>query len=239
MARVLGGIGTQPGPHVGIRIGRRLRDRQASVGGAGQPNRLARQPFRHAQRGGEHVDGAPLGSWAQNFPLATSRRASFSSSASANSRLRREFCSQLFEFLGSVGVHAAIGAAPVVQRRRRHSEFGGDLLAGLAFGSHLVRAAQLAHDALRGMPLPTSHNVHRPFQPDIGPQDSKTCWTHSVGTRHGLVIPHPHATACCCGPTRSSACRKSLPRRTERSSAARHCHGPLPPGVYSECRRAS
>jgi len=24
---------------------------------------------------------------------------------------------------------------------------------------------------------------HRPFQPDIGPQDSKTGWTHSPGTR--------------------------------------------------------
>jgi len=26
--------------------------------------------------------------------------------------------------------------------------------------------------------------IHRPFQSDIGPQDSKTGWTHSVGTRH-------------------------------------------------------
>ena len=34
------------------------------------------------------------------------------------------------------------------------------------------------------MPLPTSHVSHRPFQPDIGPQDSKTGWAHSVGTRH-------------------------------------------------------
>lgn len=34
------------------------------------------------------------------------------------------------------------------------------------------------------MPLPTSHVFHRPFQPDIGPQDSKTAWTHSRGTRH-------------------------------------------------------
>jgi methylated-DNA-[protein]-cysteine S-methyltransferase len=34
------------------------------------------------------------------------------------------------------------------------------------------------------MPLPTSHVFHRSFQPDIGPQDSKTGWAHSAGTRH-------------------------------------------------------
>jgi hypothetical protein len=33
------------------------------------------------------------------------------------------------------------------------------------------------------MPLPTSHRFHRPFQPNIGPQDSRTGWTHSAGTR--------------------------------------------------------
>ena len=49
MARMFGGVGAQPGPHLGIRIGRGLRHRQASVGGAGQPNGLARQPLRHAQ----------------------------------------------------------------------------------------------------------------------------------------------------------------------------------------------
>ena len=94
VAGVFGGVGTQPGPHFGIGIGRGLRLRQSSVGGAGQPNGLARQPLRHAQRGDEHVHGAALGGWAQNFPLATSRRASFSSSASASSRLSREFCSR-------------------------------------------------------------------------------------------------------------------------------------------------
>src|SRR6478672_6480472 len=90
---------------------------------------------------------------------------------------------QLLELLGGVGIHAAVGAAPVVQRRRRHAELAGDLLTGLALGSQLIRAAQLAHNVLRGMPLPTSHKFHRPFQPDIGPQDSKTSWTHSAGTR--------------------------------------------------------
>ena len=64
------------------------------MGGAGQPNCFARQPFRHAQRGGEHVDGAALGSWAQNFPFATSRKASLTSSASASSRFNRAFCSR-------------------------------------------------------------------------------------------------------------------------------------------------
>ena len=36
---------------------------------SGPANCFARQPFRHTQRGGEHVDGAALGSWAQNFPV--------------------------------------------------------------------------------------------------------------------------------------------------------------------------
>jgi len=94
MARVFGGIRAQPGPHLGIRISRGLPDRQTAVGGAGQPNGLARQPLRHPQRVLEHVHGATLGSRAQNFPLATSRSASFSSSASASSRLSREFCSR-------------------------------------------------------------------------------------------------------------------------------------------------
>jgi hypothetical protein len=91
---------------------------------------------------------------------------------------------QLLELLGRIGIHPAVGAAPVAQRRRRHSQLGGDLLTDLALGSQLVRPPQLAHDVLRGMPLPTSHKFHRPFQPDIGPQDSKTGWTHSAGTRH-------------------------------------------------------
>ena len=30
---------------------------------------------------------------------------------------------------------------------------------------------------------------HRPFQPDIGPQDSKTGWTHSARTRHKMPFP--------------------------------------------------
>ncbi len=87
-------VAAQPGPHLGIRIGRRLRLREAAVGGTGKPNCFARQPLRHAQRVLEHVHGAALGSWAQNFPLATSRSASFSSSASASSRFNREFCSR-------------------------------------------------------------------------------------------------------------------------------------------------
>lgn len=94
MTRMLGGVGTQPGPQIGIRIGRGGRQWQPPVGGAGKPNSFTRQPFRHAQGVLEHVHGAALGGWAQNFPLATSRRASFSSSASANSRLSRPFCSR-------------------------------------------------------------------------------------------------------------------------------------------------
>ncbi len=70
--------------------------------------------------------------------------------------------------------------------RIRRGGPSGDLLAGPALGSQLIGAAQFAHDVLRGMPLPTSHVFHRPFQPDIGPQDSKTRRSHSRGTRQVL-----------------------------------------------------
>src|SRR5258708_10202243 len=61
-----------------------------------------------------------------------------------------------------------IDAPPVVQRRRRDTEFGGDLHAGLACSGQLVRAAQFAHDVLRGMPLPTSHLLIVPSSPTSG-----------------------------------------------------------------------
>ncbi len=79
---------------------------QAAVGGAGHPNGLARQSFRHAQGVLKHVDGAALVSWAQNVPFATSRTASFSSSPSASSRLGRAFCSSssLSYFAASVSI---------------------------------------------------------------------------------------------------------------------------------------
>ena len=35
----------QPGPQIGVRVGRALRQRDALVGGAGEPDCLARQPF--------------------------------------------------------------------------------------------------------------------------------------------------------------------------------------------------
>jgi hypothetical protein len=60
------------------------------------------------------------------------------------------------------------------QRRRRHTEFGGDLLTGLTCRIQLVRAAQFAHDVLRGMPLLTRHLFIGPFRPNIEPQDSRT-----------------------------------------------------------------
>lgn len=47
-------------------------------------------------------------------------------------------------------------------------------LASLALCGQLVRTPQLAHNVLRGMPLPTNHTIQRPFSPDIGPQDSRT-----------------------------------------------------------------
>ncbi|ODQ97464.1 hypothetical protein BHQ21_26255 [Mycobacterium sherrisii] len=114
--------------------------------------------------------GAALGRWAQNFPLATSRNASFSSSASTQQPLEPGvLLAQLLEFLGGIGVHPAVDASPVVQRRRSDTQFGGDLLAVLTLSGQLIRAAQLAHDVLRGMPFATSHVFHRPFRPDLGP----------------------------------------------------------------------
>ena len=94
MTRMFGGISAQPGPQFGVGIGRGLRLGQAAVGGAGQPNGLAGQPLRDAQRLLEHLDGTALGSWAQNFPFATSRSASLTNSASASIRLSRAFCSR-------------------------------------------------------------------------------------------------------------------------------------------------
>jgi hypothetical protein len=75
---------------------------------------------------------------------------------------------QLLELLSGIGVHPAVGAVPVVQRRRRHTEFGGDLLASLPLASQLVRTAQFAHDVFRGMPLLTSHDFIVPFGPASG-----------------------------------------------------------------------
>lgn len=65
MTGVFGGVGPQPGPHLGVGIVRVLRGGKPAVGGAGQPNGLAHQPLRLAQRVFEHVHGVALGSWAQ------------------------------------------------------------------------------------------------------------------------------------------------------------------------------
>ncbi|VBA62510.1 hypothetical protein LAUMK41_05901 [Mycobacterium attenuatum] len=46
------------------------------------------------------------------------------------------------------------------------------------------------------MPLTTSHVFHRPFQPDLGPQDSKTSRTHSRGTRHDHLDTYPVKWLC-------------------------------------------
>src|ERR1700716_2590829 len=116
MTRVLGGVGPQPGPHVHVGIGGRLALGQPSVRGAGKPNRLAGQPFRHAQRVLEHVHGAALGGRAQNFPFATSRSASLTSSASANNRFKRAFCSR-----SSLSSLAASGPTPPYARRQLYS----------------------------------------------------------------------------------------------------------------------
>jgi hypothetical protein len=53
------------------------------------------------------------------------------------------------------------------------SEIGGDLLTGLALSSQLVRTPQLAHDVLRGMPLPTSHVFIVPSSPTSGHRTQK------------------------------------------------------------------
>src|ERR1700758_623854 len=116
MAGVFGGVRAQPGPHFGVGIGGGLRCRQPPVGGAREPNRPARQPFRHAQRVLEHVHGAALSGRAQNFPFATSRNASFTSSASANNRFKRAFCSR-----SSLSSLAASGSIPPYARRQLYN----------------------------------------------------------------------------------------------------------------------
>ena len=63
----------------------------------------------------------------------------------------RVLLAQLLKFLGGVGVHAAVGAAPVVQRGRRHTELGGDLLTCLAFSSRLISWAQFARPRTTGL----------------------------------------------------------------------------------------
>jgi hypothetical protein len=66
-------------------------DRLVALGGAVLACDLAGQPLGDAQHALQMVHGAAAACRAQKFPLASSRRASFSSSASANSRFRRVF----------------------------------------------------------------------------------------------------------------------------------------------------
>jgi hypothetical protein len=51
-----------------------------------------------------------------------------------------------------------------------------------------IRTAQFAHDVFGGVPLPTSHTSHRPFEPGVGPQDSKTGLDLFSGS-----TPHRHS----------------------------------------------
>ena len=89
MARVFSGVGTQPSPHIHVGVGGCLGLGQPSMGGTGEPNRSARQPFRHAQRLLQHVHGTALGGRAQNFPFATSSaRRSLRTMSSAECRFR-------------------------------------------------------------------------------------------------------------------------------------------------------
>jgi hypothetical protein len=61
------------------------------LGGAVLAGDPAGQPLGEAQHALQVVHGAAPACRAQKFPLASSRRASFSSSASANSRFSRAF----------------------------------------------------------------------------------------------------------------------------------------------------
>jgi hypothetical protein len=65
--------------------------RLVALGGAVLADDPAGQPLGEAQHALQMRDGAAAGCRAQKFPLASSRRASFSSSASANSRFSRAF----------------------------------------------------------------------------------------------------------------------------------------------------
>ena len=62
-----------------------------ALGGAVLADDLAGQPLGDAQHALQMVHGAATACRAQKFPLASSRRASFSSSASASNRLSRVF----------------------------------------------------------------------------------------------------------------------------------------------------
>lgn len=98
-------------------------------------------------------EAAALGGRTQNFPFATSHSASFSNSAFASSRFNRAFCSrtQPRRYRSRRRGGARCTAWP------QRPQLSGDLLTGLALGGQLVRSAELAHDVLRGMPLPASH----------------------------------------------------------------------------------
>jgi hypothetical protein len=79
-------------------------------------------------------------------------------------------------------------ATATKSRTRAWSQLRGDLVGGLAFGSQFLRAAQLAHDVLRGMPLPTSHLFIVPFGPTSGHRTLKQwvqiSWIHLPGICH-------------------------------------------------------
>ena len=68
------------------------------------------------------------------------------------------------------------------------------------------------------MPLPTSRMFIVPSSPIIGPQDSKTCWTHSRGTRH---VPYmANRTLNGLGMTRRSV-RRTVDSQRERGQVHR------------------
>ena len=66
-------------------------DRLVALGGTVLTDDAAGQPLGDAQHALQVIHGAAAACRAQKVPLASSRRASFSSSASANSRLSRAF----------------------------------------------------------------------------------------------------------------------------------------------------
>lgn len=61
------------------------------------------------------------------------------------------------------------------------------LLNGLALGSQLIRATQLAHHVLRGMPLPTSDVFIVPSSPTSG--HGTPNWSDSFGGNTLLAPP--------------------------------------------------
>ena len=160
---------------------------------------------------------------------------SFSSSSPVSGRLRRAFSlAQFLEFLGGFCVHAAVGVPPGVQSRRARTCSSAAISSPvLPSAANLFRPAQLAHDVLRGTPLPTAmdpssllarhraaglKNVPVPFTGD-------TPSVRSIGRiSAGLTVGDPPIAHKCARPRTNAS-----PVEESRCSTSSHDHGSQAP----------